>query len=106
MDWLDMPKGGKEEIVGIISAEYPEAGKRVEEILGYVVERLNGCISRSGLSDYVRLYIEFLDFGDLLMLRGELSGRWSVDSVNDVSTALEIIIHRAYNRAHAQWIGQ
>lgn len=103
MEWMDgITEEAKEEIAGIVSAEYLEAGKGVGEIMGYVAERLKGNISRSGLEDYVGIYIEFLDFGDLLRLRDELGAQWMVDSVNDVCVVLGILIRRAYGRYRAE----
>ena len=106
MDWLNnITEEAKKEIVGIVGAEYPEAGKRVDEILEYVVERLCGTISRNGLEDYVRLYVEFLDFGDLLRLRDELGKQWMADTVSDICVVLGILIRRAYGKymAHQEW---
>lgn len=109
MEWIDgITEEAKGEIAGIVGAEYPEAGKRVDEILEYVVERLGGAISRNGLEDYVRLYVEFLDFGDMLRLRDELGKQWMADSVSDICVVLGILIRRAYGRymAEEQSIGQ
>lgn len=109
MEWIDgITEEAKKEIVGIVGAEYPEAGKRVDDILGYVVKRLGGSISRRGLEDNVRLCIEYLDFGDLLRLREELSRQWMADSVADICVVLGILIRRAYGRymAEEQSIGQ
>lgn len=113
MDWLNnITEEAKKEIVGIVGAEYPEAGKRVDGILEYVVERLCGTISRSGLEDYVQLYVEFLDFDDLLLLREELGNaqgkQWLVDSVREMGTAMSVLIQEAYakHKACAQPVGQ
>ena len=107
MDWIDgITEEAKGGIVGIVSAEYPEAGKRVDEILEYVVERLGGTISRSGLEDYVRLYVEFLDFGDLLRLRDELGRQWMADTVSDICVVLGILIRRAHGKYMAHQEGK
>ena len=106
VEWLDgITEDAKGEIVGIVSAEYPEAGKRVDGVLDCVVKRLGGSISRRGLEDNVRLCIEYLDFGDLLRLRDELSMQWMADSVADICVVLEILIRRAYGQ-YMQSIGQ
>lgn len=101
----NITKEAKEEIAGIVGAAYPEAGKRVDEILNYVVDKLGGSISRNGLLDYVRLYLEFLDFGDLLLLREELGNaqgkQWMVDSVREMGTAMSVLIQEAYAKYKA-----
>lgn len=101
----NITKEAKEEIAGIVGFAYPEAGKRVDEILNYVVDKLGGSISRNGLLDYTRLYLEFLDFGDLLMLREELGNaqgkQWLVDSVREIGTALSVLIQEAYAKHKA-----
>lgn len=101
----NITKEAKEEIAGIVGFAYPEAGKRVDEILNYVVDKLHGSISRNGLLDYVRLYLEFLDFGDLLLLREELGNaqgkQWMVDSVREMGTAMSVLIQEAYAKYKA-----
>lgn len=107
MDWLgNITEDAKKEIVGIVGAEYPEAGKRVDEILECVVERFGGTISRNGLEDYIRLYVEFLDFGDLLRLRDELGKQWMADTVSDICVVLGILIRRAYGKYMAHREGK
>lgn len=85
-------------IVGIVSASYPEAGKMANEIMGHVARKLHGSVSLETLRDFASYYVECLDFGDLLGLRDELSGRWSVKSSRDIVNVFMELLFEANKR--------
>ena len=85
-------------IVRIVSASYPEAGKMADEIMGHVSRKLHGSISLEALRDFASEYVEGLDFGDLLGLRDELSGRWSVKSSRDIVNVFMALLREANER--------
>lgn len=85
-------------IVRIVSASYPEAGKMADEIMGHVASKLHGSISIEALRDFASCYVECLEFGDLLGLRDELSGRWSVKSSRDIVNVFVKLLFEANAR--------
>ena len=98
MSTLHYSRKQKKGIVGIVSASYPEVGKMADEILGHIVNKLHGDISLEALRDFASEYVEGLEFGDLLGLRDELSGRWSVKSSRDIVNVFMALHKEAWGR--------
>lgn len=85
-------------IARIVSAEYPEAGKMADEIMRHVANKLHGSVSLEALRDFASCHVECLEFGDLLGLRDELSGRWSVKSSRDIVNVFMELLFEANKR--------